>query len=274
MTPKMFVFDLDGTLLNCRKEISPPTIRALREMADYGALIVLASGRISNSIKQYLPVLDIDAAVLSLNGAVVCMNKAHNERCVHRSILGQIYSDYLIQFASNKPFATNIYVDDTLYTFDTKLARYWTDLYSLQTKTQYIFLTSYDKFQNIAPSKISFIGEINELDRLEMDFRAKWDHRQVYICRTWEHYLEFLNPDANKGDALCKLAQAYGIGMSDVVAFGDGENDLPMLQRAGTSIAMLNGRENVKMSSKRVTQYTNDEDGIAHEWERIKQELL
>lgn len=274
MKPRLFAFDLDGTLLNDKKQITPPTVRALKEIAESGAVVTLASGRISSSMRQFLPILQKDTAILSLNGAVVCMGENHQNRCIYRSTLDRFYADHLIEFSSNQTFALNVYSDDTLYSIRDKKNDLWTDLYQMQTKTPYTFLDNIGQFKTITPSKISFIGEIDILDRLEEQFKNQWNQNDVYICRTWEHYLEFLNPKANKGDALDQLARAYGFSLNDVVAFGDGENDIPMLQKAGLSIAMANGTPGLKSHAHRVTQFTNNEDGVAREWEVLKKEFF
>ena len=74
----------------------------------------------------------------------------------------------------------------------------------------------------------------------------------------------------NKAKGLTLLAQALNIDMSEVAAFGDAENDIPMLQAAGQGIALQNASDEVKQHAHRVSPWTNDEDAIAHEWERIK----
>ncbi len=274
MTPKMFVFDLDGTLLNDHKTITPSTVKALKEISDCGAVVTLASGRISSSMKQFLPMLQKNIAVLSLNGAVVCMGEDHGNRCIYRSTLDKLYSDHLIQFSANQPFALNVYSEDTLYTVKEENCRCWTDLYHKQTKTPYIFFDSIQQLDTVTPLKISFIGEKDILDRLEEQFRNQWNEKDVYICRTWKHYLEFLNPQANKGDALQRLVHAYGFSLDEIVAFGDGENDIPMLEQAGIGIAMANGTEEAKSKAQRVTRFSNDQDGIAREWELLKKEFF
>nr|MCU0609021.1 HAD-IIB family hydrolase [Chitinispirillaceae bacterium] len=107
------------------------------------------------------------------------------------------------------------------------------------------------------------------IDEQERLFRNMWGSL-VYICRTWRHYLEFLDVRVNKAAGLEALAAAYGIDPAEIVAFGDEENDIPMLQRAGLGIAMANASSDVKKAAHRVSQWTNDEDGIAKEWELIK----
>jgi Cof subfamily protein (haloacid dehalogenase superfamily) len=116
---------------------------------------------------------------------------------------------------------------------------------------------------------VIFVGAPDRIDELERSYRAKWNEK-IYICRTWDHYLEFLSLRANKGNGLRALATALGVDLADVAAFGDAENDIPMLQVCGMGIAMRNAPDAVKKAARHVSPWTNDEDGVAREWERLK----
>ncbi len=271
--PKLFAFDLDGTLLNDHKRISPANAAVLRELIERDIIVAFASGRLGSSMKQFLPELGMDLAMLTLNGADVFMDSKHANRRVYSAPLDAHHSDHLIRYAKGKPFALNFYFQDRLYTVKDQTSSPWIDLYYQQTSSNYNYLDSFEPLAGKSPSKIIFIGDPAELDRQEELFRSKWDSESIYICRTWMHYLEFLNVKANKGIGLEALASAYGFNLDEVVAFGDADNDIPMLSRAGLGVAMKNSEKEVRDSADRVTEFTNDQDGIAHEWQRIKMEL-
>ncbi|MDG5813472.1 Cof-type HAD-IIB family hydrolase [Chitinispirillales bacterium ANBcel5] len=274
MKKRMFAFDLDGTLLNDSKQISRATIAALEEMVEKGVIIALASGRIASSMKQFLPQLSMDVALLTLNGAAVFLDARNGHKCIYNITLDHKYTEELICHWKGKPFALNFYTPDHLYTVTTELTRSWIELYQQQTNSKYQFIDDFDFLAGTDPSKIIFVGDESEISRQEQLFREEWGGSNIYICRTWHHYLEFLNPKANKLLGIEALAGAYGVDLSDVVAFGDAENDIPMLSGAGLGIAMKNSSEKVKSSAKRETEYTNDDDGVAREWDRLKKELF
>ncbi|MCL2689980.1 MAG: Cof-type HAD-IIB family hydrolase [Chitinispirillia bacterium] len=270
MIPKLFAFDLDGTLLDSQKRIGRANAEALREMAGTGAKVVLASGRLGSSIEKYLPDLGIDAAMLTLNGAQVFTDLKDGRRCIYSAELDNYYANQLIDYCADKPVTLNYYCDGKLFTVKTNKNAAWADLYYKQTKTDYNFLDDFNGMAKNSPSKIILVGESGYIDELEKYFRSLWDESSVYICRSWNHYLEFLSPKANKGVGLQMLCTALGIDMAEAAAFGDEQNDIPMLKTAGLGIAMKNSSQEVKKYAKRVTEKTNDEDGIACEWERIK----
>jgi len=272
MIPRLFAFDLDGTLLTSQKTISTANAKALREMADSGAVVTLASGRLGSSMRQFAPGLDMELAMLTLNGAAVYMGSGHGNRRVYDASLSPEYADFLIQYWKKMPCAINYYFNDHLYSVRNETTGKWIDLYHQQTRSHYNYLASMDEMRGSSPSKIIFVGDEKFLDEQGVVFREKW-RNEVYICRTWEYYLEFLSPLANKGRGLEALADAYGIDMSEVAAFGDANNDIPMLEKAGLGVAMFNAPDPVKKAASRVSPWTNDEDGVAREWELLKKSV-
>jgi hypothetical protein len=269
MTYRLFAFDLDGTLLDDGKRLPPANLQALQEIAATGAVIVFATGRISSSMEKYVPPSLDDVALLTLNGAEVRTGRRSGEKLVYQAALSHQIADYLIDYAKDKPFVLNYYLNGILYAVRNEATERWIDLYIKQTGTPYSLVPSLDRFKGSAPSKIIFVGAKETLDEQAAFFRRLWGD-SVYLCRTWDYYLEFLDPSANKALGLEALARFYGIAKSEIVAFGDAENDIPMLQKAGLGIAMANAHDAVKKAASRVTSYTNNQDGVAREWERIK----
>jgi hypothetical protein len=232
-------------------------------------LVAFATGRLGSAVAKYVPDTLDDVALLTLNGAAVYMGKRHGSRRIAYTPLPSTYADFLIDHAADKTFVLNYYANDKLYAARTDANAPWIDTYYQQTHTDYKFVESLGIFRGESPSKIIFVGPVDVIDEQERLFRNMWGSL-VYICRTWRHYLEFLDVRVNKAAGLEALAAAYGIDPAEIVAFGDEENDIPMLQRAGLGIAMANASSDVKKAAHRVSQWTNDEDGIAKEWELIK----
>ena len=271
MRYKLFAFDLDGTLLDDKKQLSPANSKALHEIVERGGIVAFATGRIGSSVQQYLPADMGEIALLILNGAEVWKGTDHDSARLYYAPLSSSAADTLIDYGRDREFALNYYVDGNLYAVRTEKSIQWTDLYVQQTSSLYHFETTLDRFRGRMPSKIIFVGPPPIIDEEERHFRELWGET-VYICRTWDYYLEFLDPRANKGSGLEALANACGIDMSEVAAFGDAQNDIPMLQKAGLGVAMANAEDTVKASAGRGSKWTNDEDGIAREWEEIKKE--
>jgi Cof subfamily protein (haloacid dehalogenase superfamily) len=268
MTPKLFAFDLDGTLLGPDKRISAANIDALREMKGGGAAIALASGRIGHSARRYAADLGFDPALVVLNGAEVYKSAGENAQRIYYAPLETKYAQYLTEYGEDEPLAVNFYHQDKLYSVWTGRNIEWTHLYTEETGVEYRYVDHFYALAGVAPSKIIYVGEPSYIDELEGRFRSMWSAGEVYICRSRDYYLEFMNPEANKGQGLKALCEAMDINLSDAVAYGDEENDIPMLSIAGQGVAMKNSPEKVKIRAARITELANDENWVAKEWER------
>ena len=268
MTPQLLAFDLDGTLLNSRKELSAATIAMLRKCSDQGMKIIFASGRIKSSIEQYSKVCPFPVSILSLNGAAVYADTPSGSQKIYSASLAAEYADYLLEHARKNNLLANYYYEDSLYAVKNEITMPWISLYIQQTRSRYTFLSSFQTMTGNTPSKIIFVGEPEILDRQQAFFSEKWGEA-VYICRTWDYYLEFLNPLANKGAGLAALADFYTVPAQNVAAFGDAMNDIPMLEYAGLSIAVQNAGESVRNAAKKVSPWNNDEEVIARELELL-----
>lgn len=211
----------------------------------------------------------LEISMLTLNGAAIYKSNDLSSQLIFEAPLDARYANFLLSYAQNQNFALNYYINDKLYTLKKPENRPWIDLYYQQTSTEQVFLETFDQFSDCEPSKILFVGDSTEIDKQEAYFRSLWKD-SVYICRTWDHYLEFLNPLANKGTGLKILAQAHGLDLTQTIAFGDAENDIPMLETAGMGIAMSNALDKVKAVASKVSFWSNDEDAIAREWALMK----
>jgi len=270
--PNLFAFDLDGTLLNSKKELTDISIHNLQQIFNSGSKIAFASGRLKSSIEQYLQMCKFPISVLSLNGAAVYMDSQNGNKLIYNAPLPETYANYLIDYTEKNRIACNYYFNDKLYAVKNTATEQWINFYYTQTRTEYNCLESLNRFLGNSPSKIIFVGPPDDMDRQQHYFSQLWGD-SVYICRTWDYYLEFLNPKANKGLGLAALAQSYHISIDDVISFGDAENDIPMLKTAGFSIAVQNASQEVKDIAQRVSPRSNDENMIASEWEFIKKTI-
>lgn len=269
MPPRLLAFDLDGTLLTSDKRLSRANKAALEDMARCRAVVVLASGRLGSSMMQYARGLACAPALLTLNGAAVYAGADRGFALVHAAPLPSLHADALVRHSEHREFAVNYYIDGMLYTVRTEKTAKWNDLYYAQTASEYHVLDSLAGMRGRSPFKIIFVGDPTVLDKEESEQRRRWGN-ELYIVRTWEYYLEFMSPQADKGKGLAALARAYGVDLADVAAFGDANNDIPMFAVAHTAVALRNASLDAKAAATHVSEWTNDEDAVAREWERLK----
>jgi Cof subfamily protein (haloacid dehalogenase superfamily) len=268
MWPRLVALDLDGTLLNRDGRLTARSVSAVQGMAASGAVVALASGRLASSMRPHARRLGVDVALLTLNGADVYLDRARGGRLVYEAHLPAAHADALLARGTGRGFALNYYLDGRLHAVRTPATARWLALYWTRTRTPYALLPSLEPLRGRSPSKVVFVGEPAELDREERHAREAWGDL-VDVCRTCDHYLEFMDPAANKGLGLRALAGAYGVEAARVLAIGDGANDVPMLRAAGLGIALRHAPDAVKAAARRVSPWDNEEDGVAREWEQL-----
>lgn len=133
-------------------------------------------------------------------------------------------------------------------------------------------MDSYDDALDICLSaKVLLMAE--DADELIAKAHSELDATEFTIIRGSPHpfFVEFLRPDVTKGYGLKLLCEHIGVGMEEVVAFGDGDNDREMLQLAGLGVAMKNAKQAAKEVANVVIDWSNDEDGVAKQLEALLQ---
>ena len=273
---RIVALDLDGTLLNRRGEVSPDDAAALHRMQDLGALVVLASGRMTGAIRPWYHRLGIDGPVLAYNGGMVRDSEDKGEPILFEKALPARYGDWLIDYADEHDFHLNYYLQDTLYAKDEPSLRRFADLYANQTGSVYHFVPSLQPFKGSAPTKIILISDPSEpgrfdprcRDELYDEFHQRWEG-EVSLFKTNPEYLEFLNRETDKGVGLEALARVYGVEREEVIAFGDAGNDAPMLAWAGLGVAVANAFDEARARADYVSPYSNDESAVARTLEEF-----
>ena len=117
------------------------------------------------------------------------------------------------------------------------------------------------RFDGEQPTKLLLIDTPENTDRLLTYFQAEFGDT-LYVTKTEDEYLEFMDPRVNKGVALAETARRLGLTAQECAAFGDSYNDLPMLEWAGMAIAMENGRAELKAIADYIAPPADD-DGVA-----------
>lgn len=271
---RLVALDLDGTLLDSRGEASDEDAAALRSFHRDGVVVVLASGRMTSAVRPWYDKLGVDGPVISYNGAMARDSDARGSPVLLEKPLPAPYADELIDYADRHHFHLNYYLDEVLYGKDDPLLRRYADIYTRQTGSVFHFVRNFERFRRCEPTKIILITDpsvAGENDPRRRDEQYEyWASRWaglVAIMKTNPEYLEFLDLDANKGDALEAICRAYGIGQEETAAFGDGDNDAAMLRWAGVGIAVANASGACRAAADIILAQTNDESPVARAFE-------
>lgn len=252
---KAVALDLDGTLLNSKKEISEENKNILKKLSENGVEILIVTGRPYPITKKIAESLEIPLTVICYNGARV-MNLKTDE-IIFEKVLEEKQVLKIIEFCRKNKKDLNLFQNDIWYVED--LESIGTKYYKKNSRLEPT-LKSFDTFDSFKMIKSIIIDENNVLEEVEKELREILGN-SVYFTYSQDKYLEILNKDVNKGLTLKNVLEEKGIGMSECIAFGDAHNDLEMLELAGVGVAMGNAHEILKSRVQHITD-TNDNDGV------------
>eukprot|EP00434_Breviolum_minutum_P036412 symbB.v1.2.032258.t1/scaffold3850.1/size51808/3 len=267
--------DLDGTTLNSSLTLTPRTLEAIRQVEAAGVPIVLATGRPLLSLQPYVAQLNLQRPVptVCFNGACAALVdplQAAPKLLLTRG-LSRSAAESIIQMCDDRGWCASYCLSNgTSVVPKTELQEEW--------------LQKFEELEGLQQERLdgSSIGELLDFELpLKIVALAEEPAKQATKARAMlppgaahvvaaEMHIEFLPADVNKGDTLQRLCNEHlGIQMDEVVAFGDNYNDMEMLTLAGEGIAMLNAKDELKEVATRVCEWSNDEEGVARELERM-----
>ena len=254
---RLAAVDLDDTLLGPDKRISAENAGALRQLTDRGVRIVLASGRRHENIIRFHEQLGLQGLILSCHGALV--KDAETGEALHRHYVPAEIAAELVRGADTAGLSAVYYGDGGTYA---SRRNEFTALYEQRTETVLSDVADLREFDGVMPQKVLWVGEATRLSAIQPALAARYAGRLEAMV-TDPEYLEFMAHGANKANGLAVAAAHYGIEPSQVLAFGDGTNDVAMLRWAGCGVAMDCGRESAKAAANWVSAPGSPETSLA-----------
>lgn len=263
---QLIAIDLDGTLLNDRKQITKQTQAVLKAARTSGVRIVLCSGRPLRGIDRYLRVLGLtnpgDFAV-TYNGGLV--QKSDSGEVISEKILTRDQLLSLYALSQERDLPMNFIDREKVYC--PPYPKQKPSLYGTVMKTMPFVKADMEHLPaDIRINKAVFC--ISEKILTPAIAEIPQSYRKNYtMVKSHPYLLEILNKDADKGKALQTLTHFLGLASSEVMAIGDEENDLAMIRFAGLGIAMGNAIDALKAEAQFVTK-TNEQEGVAYAIEK------
>jgi Cof subfamily protein (haloacid dehalogenase superfamily) len=215
------------------------TVKALRAARDAGLDVIVVTGRMVQSVRRYLEPAELHEPVICYQGAVIA--DAEGRWLRHEPIPLQLARE-AIAAAEAAGYGPNVYVNDELYVSSvTEAARGYAGFQRLEIHE----VGSLLDWLHDPPTKLVCVGDPDELDGLELRMKERFCER-MYISKSLPHFLEFAAPGITKGAGLDWLAAHMGFTPERTIAFGDGENDIELVEWAGYGIAVENAHPRVK----------------------------
>ncbi|MCH4124208.1 MAG: Cof-type HAD-IIB family hydrolase [Levilactobacillus sp.] len=260
MTVKLIAIDIDGTLLTSNHKLALSTIDAIKAATASGIKVVLCSGRPLAGVRPYLEMLDLigdDQYVIAHNGAAV-QTTTGQPLITHSLSLND--AQRLVDLADQAPIHYHLITPQAIYTPNRPASAYSIrESHLVNLPIKYLPADQIPDGEDLLT--FVFIDETAVVDQFDTTIPAAL-RQQFYVVHTDPHFIEVLNRHVSKAQALQELAQRLAIDPTDVMAIGDGPNDLPMLQAAGLGVAMGNADAEVQAAADAVTA-SNDADGVA-----------
>lgn len=265
---KMIVLDLDGTLTNQNKEITPKTKETLMRAQEQGKIVVLASGRPTYGVMplaEELHLEDYGGYILSFNGGII-MNCKTKEAVFSRQIPAES-NGKIIDLAQEHNVSILTYENRTLLT--NRPEDQYVQLESRINTLKIIPMTIEELKAHVTFSVPKFLmtDDGDYLAMVEPKVKAALG-KNFSVYRSDPFFLEILPKGIDKAQSLERLLAVIGVKREEMIACGDGYNDLTMVQYAGLGVAMGNGVLPVRKAADYIT-LTNEEDGVAHVVEKF-----
>jgi Cof subfamily protein (haloacid dehalogenase superfamily) len=254
MAYKLIAIDLDDTLLDDNLNIPERVRDAVKKAVDLGIYVVLCTGRIPKSTRKYYDALMLDTLMISTGGAEIY---DANNKSVYSRTVDPALTKKLMQYADSNGLHFQVYLDGDLVFRETNK---YAEAYELSCGLKGIVKGDLMEMETVVTPKVLFISDVERMDDIQA--RAEAEFPMLSIKRSKPTYVEFSSPDVSKGDALKFVAEYYGVKSEDVIAVGDAEIDIPMLEFAGLGVAMANATPITKQAADALCP-SNNEGGVA-----------
>lgn len=260
MAYKFMAVDIDGTLLDSKGNLTEETEKAIRLGIENGLVFTLSTGRPIQGVQKIIDRLNLDHPVITYNGAMVitgksgeilykCVMKAEDAKKVMK--LGEEYQTSIMVWSNNRLFVNKL--NERAYK------------YSSISGVQPILIENAEHLEGIIEQgilKILWYDEVELIEKYEKEV-SKHLSSDINVHTSQAFFLEFVDKNASKARAMEEIGKHFGISRDEMIAVGDGFNDLSMIEYAGLGVAMGNAKDEIKARADYVT-LTNDENGLAH----------
>lgn len=257
---KIVFLDIDGTLTDSSKNITPKTLESLMRIQKDGVKLAIASGRPSKGVIPYAEALELEkysGYILPFNGCQI-INYGSKE-VVYKNALSmevvkkayELSKKYNVEMITYKGDSILSETDDNKY------------LLIEATINKMDIIKVDDLLDNIeeTPVKCLLLGDGDYLEKIEPLIKEQLGEN-ANVFRSEPFFLEVVPQGIDKAAAIAELISGIGIAREETVAFGDGYNDVSMIKYAGLGVAMENGCESIKEVADIITK-DNNHDGIA-----------
>lgn len=272
---KLIAIDLDGTLLNDKKEITKDNLNFINKLINIGYEVVIATGRRYYSAKELTRGIDSHMTILANNGNIV--RRSEDDMILFSSYMDNVGFKQIIIEGKARNLQPIVHVDyftegyDMVVQQDFKHEEY-SELFPKNEKR--LKVMQLDQLYNLERVlAIVYAGDKTPLssfnDHIIKTYPNLYNSHVMENIDIAEAMLEVMHPQGSKWKSLVRYADTLGICEEEIIGIGDNNNDLEMVINAGLGIAMKNGSSLIKQAADIITVKDNNESGVAFELKRV-----
>ncbi len=259
---KIVVLDLDGTLTNSQKELSQRNRESLIAAQQQGVLVVLASGRPTYGIEPIAKLLELErfgGYILSYNGGVIV--ECATGRVIYQNSLPEELIEPLYRESKGAGCTILSYDGEVIFSEECCQKNRYVAHEAFLNKMEVREVEAFMQEVREPLPKCLTVGDPERIIELERHLISLYGS-QMSIYRSEPFFLELVPLGIDKAQSLERLLAHTGGTREDMIAFGDGFNDLSMVEYAGCGVAMANAQP-ILLERANQTTLSNDEDGVA-----------
>lgn len=277
MKKYLIISDLDGTLLDSDGKLSQNTINTVNEITKEGHIFCIATGRPKRGAIDIYNQLGLNSIMLNQNGAYISNPTDPTLSPIDFSFSKEIAKD-ILKIKEVRDIISNAFLETRTHEYQlTKINNpdYADDLlkyYHLDVNNDKEIISLNNNPDNLdidVSALLLYIksDDISKFDTIVYFVKTVSPNLQLRMVNlpSCGFVVEINTMFTDKVMGLNYLASYYGIPNDRILTFGDGDNDMRMLQKAKYGFAMKNGRDTAKLTARHITKHTNNDDGVA--WE-------
>jgi len=235
---RLIALDVDGTIRSGSNPIAERTRRAIDAAREAGATVTLATGRAYRSAIANSAALDIDVPISTSQGAYIA-DPISGEVFRHCPLTGDmalVTFDRLQEHIGPNDSDTQVVAYYPGIVYVDRISE-WADSYGKRTEIEVRYVNDLREVAGEGLTRIVAVGNDADIEALERDIKPLLS-MSVLVMRSLPYFCEILHPRGGKEDALSWMCERFGIARSETIAFGNGYNDVQMLEWAGLGIAV------------------------------------
>lgn len=259
---RLVLSDVDGTLVNAKKELSPRAVAMVERLREADILFALTSSRPPRGVSMFVEPLHLTTPIAAFNSAMIV---EPDLRVIEKRTIDDDLSVQVLSLLDEFQISMWVYQGDGWYVRD--LNGPHTQREASVVDFQPKLLENLDALFSGVAKIVGVSDDVKAMTDVQVAIREKFGDR-VSATESQPYYLDITHPLANKGSAVDYFARRFAIPTDAIATIGDAYNDVPMFERSGLSIAMGNAVSDVKAAAREVTT-SNEDDGFANAIEQF-----